>query len=621
MTRLWKVPVAAIEHLANLEPLPKDEHWYTGVAIVIMNRQQKYKVDHTIEYFKKALEIKPGGWVALGGLATCYADVLHDYTAAIDAIENAIRHLPQSKDYAGVDYLFLTKISDWKSKLGSDEETVDTARAAYLSNRLLQFGTGLASDISILRSVKYYLETLYRAHQYHSIVEVLFELDGTETLERNKSLWIVFLQSQQDSYYDLNLFKKLEQILHHVSIDRLRDFMWASIARALELNATPLHRHWPVALALQAAKWQYRYALKPEDAIELFEKIVAFVDESKADVQDSAGWTGSIAAGCLGMIYFDTLGKLFEAGEDVTIYRDKLTRLAKRAQGSKQKYFASSYPALVLGIWLRDYAKTNDQMWGAYIRPFITEALLLLGGDDQLSDQQSYANLGRTLLLAGDVLNALIALGITLMPLVQPRDTQQDRLALSKVEDIQSDHEITEIRSEEHCNEDPIEEFTVTSVDEGMVDRIPDASVNDSKIKISPRRRNSGEEDNIDEGAVRPSIDEPDSTKDIKPKHHGFGLWWTCDGPCETPRSSYAELYFCHLCYDVCFCEKCRLLVEGNKMPYRCCSKDHPLLRVFPLTEEARGIVDTVIEGRFEVQQQWLEDLKETWDLERPHAV
>lgn len=55
------------------------------------------------------------------GLAKCYADVLHDYTAAIDLMEDAIRHLPQSKDYEGVDFLLLTKISDWKSKLGSDE--------------------------------------------------------------------------------------------------------------------------------------------------------------------------------------------------------------------------------------------------------------------------------------------------------------------------------------------------------------------------------------------------------------------------------------------------------------------------------------------------------------------
>ena len=57
MTRVWNVPVATIEHLANLEPLPKNEHWYTGVAMVIMKRQQKYKVDRAIEYFKKALEI------------------------------------------------------------------------------------------------------------------------------------------------------------------------------------------------------------------------------------------------------------------------------------------------------------------------------------------------------------------------------------------------------------------------------------------------------------------------------------------------------------------------------------------------------------------------------------
>ena len=620
MTRVWNVPVAAIEHLANLEPLPKNEHWYTGVAMVIMKRQQKYKVDRAIEYFKKALEIKPGGWVAMEGLAKCYAEVLHDYTAAIDLMEDAIRHLPRSKDYEGVEFLLLTKISEWKSRLGSDEETVDTARAAYMSSRLLRYGTGSAIDISILRSVKLYIEILYRTHQYHSIVELLFELDRTVTLERNKSLWIVFLQSQKDSYYDLRLFEKLEQISLRVSIDGHRDFMWASIERALELKAGSLQRHWPVELALQAAKWQYRYASRPEDAIELFEKIVAFVDESMEDVQQFHVWARSIAAGFLGMIYFNTTKELFESGEDSTIYRDKLTRLAKRKQGSKQDYFASYYPSLILGLWYREYAKTNEERWMACIGPFITEALLLLGDDDPWKDQQSYANFGQTLHLAGDDLNASIALGITLIPPVDTRIPRRDSVTLPKVQGIQRDLQLTAMRPEEHHNDEIIEEVAVTSVGEGMIDADAEDSVTDSKTKITVKQRNSGEDDDIAETAARPSIGELEATA-TNPKYHSFDLWWTCDGPCETPSSSYAELYFCRVCYDICFCEKCRLLVEANKMPYRCCSKDHPLLRVFPLTEEAKNVADAIVEGQYEVQQQWLDELKKAWQLDGPHAI
>ena len=617
MTRVWNVPVATIEHLANLEPLPKNEHWYTGVAMVIMKRQQKYKVDHAIEYFKKALEIKPGGWVALEGLAKCYAEVLHDFTAAIALMEDAIRHLPQSKDYEGVDFLLLTNISDWKSKLGSDEETVDAARTAYMSSRSLRYGTGLASDISILRSVKLYIETLYRTYQYHVIVEFLFELDGTVTLERNKSLWIVFLESQQHSYYDLDLFEKLGQILTHVSIDGLRDFMWISIGRALEVNAASIHRDWPVDLALGAAKWQYRYAPKPEDAIDLFEKIVAFVDESMGDAPQSHRWTRSIAAGFLGMIYFNTMKRLSEAGEFDTTYLYKLTRLTKRKQGIKQDYCSSYYPALILGLWYRDYTKTNEERWRACIRPLITEALLLLNN----VEQQAYAKLGQTLHLAGDVVNASIALGITLIPLLEPRDTQQDRLTLRKVQGIQSDSKLPAMRSEENCNEDSMEDLAGTSVDEATIDAIREDSLNDNETERSAKRESSGEGIDVDEAAARPSIGEPETTKGIKFKYHGFDLWWTCDGPCETPSESYAELYFCRICYDICFCEKCRLLVEGDKMPYRCCSRDHPLLRVFPLTEEAKDIADALIERRYEVQEHWIDELKKAWDIERPHAV
>ncbi|KAH0566498.1 hypothetical protein GP486_000116 [Trichoglossum hirsutum] len=102
-------------------------------------------------------------------------------------------------------------------------------------------------------------------------------------------------------------------------------------------------------------------------------------------------------------------------------------------------------------------------------------------------------------------------------------------------------------------------------------------------------------------------------------KEINFGLWWTCDGPCNTLRTKYKgdvykELHFCEECYDTCFCEDCVKLVKENKLPFRKCSSNHTFLQVFPIPEEARDVaarfegVNTVV-----VQKEWLDGVRRDW--------
>ena len=93
---------------------------------------------------------------------------------------------------------------------------------------------------------------------------------------------------------------------------------------------------------------------------------------------------------------------------------------------------------------------------------------------------------------------------------------------------------------------------------------------------------------------------------------------WTCDGPCQTPNTSYAELHFCRVCHDVCFCESCVKLVKSDKLPFRKCASDHPHVKVFPMIEEAERITNALVDMKFEPQQAWLEELRKVWDAEGP---
>ena len=65
----WAVSV--FESLAELEPIPKSEHWYTGLAWILMEAATLEATEMAVHYFKKALEISPEGWVAFEGLARC----------------------------------------------------------------------------------------------------------------------------------------------------------------------------------------------------------------------------------------------------------------------------------------------------------------------------------------------------------------------------------------------------------------------------------------------------------------------------------------------------------------------------------------------------------------------
>lgn len=623
---VWNIPLDAIESIASVELVQKTEHYYAGIAWIMMEagnpdytgRAVEY-TERAIEHFQKALELKPGGWVAMEGLARCYGDNLHELKSAVQCMEDAMRNLPQTEDLEGIDFYLEVRISDWTLQLGNDQESVTRAQTAYEASREYCYGTGYASDPSILRSIRYYIEALYRTEKYDRIIELLYELDNTGTCEQDTSLWTIFMQAQYCKDYNNFVFDKVGNITRVVKSDTLQSFMKASIKKSINLDADSIAEDESVWLADEAAKWQYSYALQPEESIELWESIVALVDQSNGIVQQSQAFYRVRAAEFLSMMYFDAAKIARNNGGDASAHVSKLENLANHKQGSK-RYYRASYPALVFGLWLHEFEQADEEVWRACIRPSIKQALYLLSDEDPWNDQRAYAQLGQALLLAGDTLNAAIALGITTKPLDEQSNSPQqsgdeENVNREVFELVSTAAELAKLHLEadtEQAAERQVGDPSVSySPDRQDTHLIEEEAVPVSALKDCPVQEKG--EDTEGETATS-DRDDDESTVSTNPKYAGFEFFWSCDGPCKSAQQSYAEIYFCRVCNDVCFCEKCIQLVRNDEMPFRRCAKDHPFVRAFPMNEEARGVTDALIERRFEVQQAWLEGLRKVWE-------
>ena len=412
----YNIPLDVLVSLANAQPVPKSAHYYSGLAWIMMQVEEEPYTDRAIEYFEKALDLLPGGWVAMEGLARCYGDNRSEHETAIHWMEDAIYNLPQTDGLHGIQFYLETRISDWKLQLGDDQGSLEIAHTSYEASKGFTYGNQTASDPSILRSIKHYIEALYRMGQYDKMTALFYDLDTRETLEPHTSLWIIFLRKQIEEYFAVDLFNKLGKVTQESKDNSLHELMRKSIKIAIGLNADTVVDFPPIWLAYQLAQWQYRYAPDSQESIELWQKIVKLVDQSNENVQQSQNWFRSRAARYLSLIFFNTAMENFNTGKESSAEISKIKDLAKHTQGSK-RYYRASYPAQVLGLWLHKYIKAGEEDWRACIRPSVKQALYLLTDDDPWNDQDAYTQLGGALLAAGDVLNGSIAYGMTLKPL------------------------------------------------------------------------------------------------------------------------------------------------------------------------------------------------------------
>ena len=623
------IPLDILVSLANAQPVPKSAHYYAGLAWIMMEAEKEAYTDRAIEYFKKALDLLPGGWVAMEGLARCYGKNRSEPETAIHWMEDAIHNLPHSDGFNGIHFYLEFRIADWKLELGDDQGSLEIAHTCYEASKGFIYGNQTASDSSILFSIKYYIEALYRMGQYDGMTELFYNLDTRETHEPHTSLWIIFLRKQFEGDFAVDLFNKLGKVTQESNDNSLHELMRKSIEVAIELNADTVADSPPIWLAYQLAQWQYRYAPDSQESIGLWERIVTLVDQSNENVQQSQNLFRSTAASYLSLIFFNTAKGKFNTGKETSIEISKIEDLAKYKQGC-ERYYRASYPAQVLGLWLHEYIKAGDEDWRACIRPSVKQALYLLTDDDPWNDQEAYSQLGRALLAARDVQNRSITYGMTLKPIddhqkeLKQRENKQDvrEHRYSQKEAIPDGVQAEEQQDERKEENIPNKNITDTDTSESLekdigeleeTTRHPAQEVDETDRENLARLNDNRDNDNDNQIYKKEDDKSDESAESFNPKYAGFRYYWDCDGPCNTKSSDYAELWICRVCPDSCFCEDCIGLHKREEISARICAVDHPLVRIYPLTDEAREMTDALVEKRFEAQQEWFDGLRKVW--------
>ena len=590
---MGNIPIDNFQSLAEIEPMPISDRWYLGVAWVLMLAKRQPYTLRAVEYFNQAIELNTrDSWAATQGLAWCYAN-LGQYGDAIYQIKKAISRLPCINAFEGTRLRYMTFTAEWYLELGDEKQYIETAKQAYETGSRSMWSPKSRIGVNVIASVKTYIVALYRVKAYEQLTELLYSLDGRETSEENISLWIVFLVVQYYLVNNVSIFEKVDWIARSTGNSAIQIFMHKSIEKLRHLSGIlPLEDEHIAWLTWQAAQWQYSHAAQAEESMELWERVIDFVDKGNdiAQHQQLGLWTA--AASTLGLMHFQAAKAHLDAGRDASIHVAKLESLAMQARGSK-KYYRASYPAPLLGHWRHEYLKSEEDVWRACIRPSIKQALYLLTDEDSWNDQQAYGQLGAALMASKDIHNASIAIGITMRPL---EDAQRASRSASGNETIRD----TEIAS--------IPEGAV-SQDSRVDGPVASTEMTSNTLKTSDQATTTTRDhEEIDSSAME--LPKPDV-----PKYAGFECMWSCDGPCETPKTEYRELHFCRVCNDICFCEECIALVKGDKMPYRCCYSDHSHVQMFLVSEDARRITDALIERRFAVQQEWLDGLRKEWGL------
>jgi tetratricopeptide (TPR) repeat protein len=373
-----------IEAIANLVPLPKNEHWYTGVAWIMMEANEPAHTRKAIEYFNKARSVASGAWVAFEGLAICHGN-LGFYYEAVDLMNEAIQLLPQTADYLGIDFHLRSKMGTWQRELGDVNAALQVTPQAYEGSLEFPYPSQSASDHHILLAIRNYFLAMYDMYKFEDIIHFLHDLDARTTSDEGRSMWIVFLRAQSEDMYDVDLLSKLGVMRRSLDSNLIVPLMRTSTERAVPLQSKIFSNSGNLLLTIQCITWLYEVLSEQEYAAELCQKAISLIDESDATTQQDSWWCRDKIAAILSAYYLKTAIALKEKGGDFASTVTMLDTLAYHRQGGK-KYVRASDPALFMGEWLHDYANAEDKVWMMYFKPSVTRALHLLSDNDPWND-------------------------------------------------------------------------------------------------------------------------------------------------------------------------------------------------------------------------------------------
>lgn len=394
------ISLERMKELAELGDVEKTEHWYTGLAWIMMEGNY---LEPAMEHFHIALDMNSKLWVAMEGLARCLGS-LSRYKEAVSWMEKALESLPSSLRFLA-NYL-LPRMVAWKLELGDLDGAIEAAKNDY-ELAPYDFGT-----------IMNYIWMLHRGRRSKIIVDLVKELNERESTNFTRSALVHIISYGRNITEPVGLAAAMEdskdtlEIMRNafddaiIAADSDTDFRWCS-----------------VIVRIFGANFNHRYLNRIDEAMVFWEAALQLISVNFNDPLkfDSIGERSDCSTH-LSRVYFDKAVMAKKNNDDYVTWIDKLKGLARftKTLESEREFvikYGTGYPSQLYGIWLREYEHAEEAVWKECFRSSILEGIELLSDDDPTNDQWGYASLGRTLFHAGDIGRGLSALSVTTKPL------------------------------------------------------------------------------------------------------------------------------------------------------------------------------------------------------------
>ena len=339
------------------------------------------------------------------GLANCYAG-RKEYSAAIEwEIKACAAIPPELKTFK---YYYLQKVSRWRQKLKDVEGAVETAKEAYMLQK------------DSLLAINTYIVALNAAYQYEEIIEFAESLQERKS-EKSGDDYLTDLLSEYNAAHDIisNAAREAGKL----------DFMRQAIDTAIVSAVAKGFVRKAAAERFALANFNFRYANKEEEAIQLWEEIYEGVKDKKESLSIPI-WS-QLRIYCsesLAERYFSKATNARERGEPTDNWISKLQKLAMHEKEVKKGGYNTSNAASVLGTWYHSIG--NEKEAKACFKLKMLEAIAMLFDDDPRNDSSGYAALAGLLLLAGRQAEAGAAFSIVLSPSDAAKDNDPEYLYL-----------------------------------------------------------------------------------------------------------------------------------------------------------------------------------------------
>ena len=338
-------------------------------------------------------------------------------------------------------------------------------------------------------------------------------------------------------------------------------------------------RAWP-----DLARYKYLYERKRNQAKRLCEQTFTIIHEAEQGFRRTYSWYAMIRGSCsmfLAQMVFEDASS--GSSVETSSAKQRLERLAMMAQKTlasldvnaarscslRVKSFDKIYPALLYGRILREHSDPSscaNEDWKEWFREPLRYACNLLTDDTSPNDACGLTMLGLILLIGADETNAQAALSLLL---------RAQRSTLLGLDSSRG--------SKDLCENGPCERHVLRPLDE---------TIDKAMTGFKPLQL--------------PSCPGPSR----------------CGSCPKAPKPVYQSLFYCSICTDGVFCGDC----VSNRDRDRVCQPHHPLLHVWPVSEEVMNSAAAWVSRPPEngiglpvampiLKLAWIDQIKTSWGL------